>query len=231
MSETILIADDDIELSELLREYLVQEGFDVRLAHDGEAALQAARQPGLDALVLDIMMPGRSGIEVLKTLRRESVLPVLMLTARGDDLDRILGLELGADDYLSKPCNPRELVARLRAVLRRTAGGQAPGPLVVDDLELDPGTREVRRAGDRLDLTSTEFSVLQALLQHPGVPVSKRALYLAALGREPVRYDRSIDMHMSNLRRKLGQNADGESRIETVRGVGYQYRLSSAVQD
>lgn len=227
MPDTILIADDDIELCALLEEYLLQEGFAVRLAHDGERALAEARAPGLDAMVLDIMMPRRNGIEVLKALRRESALPVIMLTARGEDLDRILGLELGADDYLPKPCNPRELVARLRAVLRRAGQPGCATRLEVEDLELDPGKRELSRAGARVELTSTEFSVLQALLQKPGTVISKRDLYLAALGREPVRHDRSIDMHVSNLRRKLGPNPRGEPRIETVRGIGYQYRLGS----
>jgi two-component system response regulator CpxR len=227
MTETILIADDDIELCELLKEYLHQEGFEVRLAYNGGQALRESRTPGLDAMVLDIMMPGKSGIEVLKSLRAESALPVIMLTARGDDLDRILGLELGADDYLPKPCNPRELVARIRAVLRRSGGTMIPGVLAVEDLELSQGSRELLRAGDRVELTSTEFSVLQALLQRPGEVISKRDLYLAALGREPVRYDRSIDMHVSNLRRKLGPSPSGEARIETVRGIGYQYRVST----
>jgi two-component system response regulator CpxR len=225
MIETILIADDDRELCELLEEYLRQEGFSVRLAHDGETALSAALAPGVDALVLDIMMPGRSGIEVLKALRQQSALPVVMLTARGDDLDRILGLELGADDYLPKPCNPRELVARLRAVLRRAGGSAGPGAISVGDLQMDSGARELQRAGAPVELTSTEFSLLLALLQKPGEVISKRELYLAALGREPVRHDRSVDMHISNLRRKLGSGPQGESRIETVRGVGYQYRL------
>ncbi|MDX1460606.1 MAG: response regulator [Xanthomonadales bacterium] len=227
MPETILLADDDIELCELLEEYLEQEGFDVQTAHDGVSAIRAARSPGLDAMVLDVMMPGMNGIDVLKELRQSSDLPVVMLTARGEDLDRILGLELGADDYLPKPCNPRELVARLRAVLRRVSGQVGQGPIVVDDLSLDAGNREAFRDGERLSLTSTEFSVLLALLQKPGHVVSKRDLYLAALGREPVRYDRSIDMHVSNLRRKLGPRPDGEARIETVRGLGYQFRVAA----
>lgn len=224
--DTILIVDDDRELSELLREYLEQEGFAVRLAHDGLAALASARQPGLDAMVLDIMMPGRNGIEVLKALRRESQLPVLMLTARGDDLDRILGLELGADDYLPKPCNPRELVARLRAVLRRQRGSGMQAEIRIDDLELRPASRQLVRNGERVELTSTEFSIAQELLRKAGTVVSKRDLYLAALGREPVRYDRSIDMHVSNLRRKLGPAPHGADRIETVRGLGYLYVLA-----
>ena len=225
MADTILLADDDIELSGLLKEYLQQEGFDVRLAHDGEQALEEARRPGLDAMVLDIMMPLRNGIEVLKALRKNSDLPVVMLTARGDDLDRILGLELGADDYLPKPCNPRELVARLRAVLRRSGAKAPPGAIAVQDLRLNPGSRELLIGGVRVEVTSTEFSILLALLQKPGEVISKRDLYLCALGREPVRHDRSIDMHVSNLRRKLGRNPDGDARIETIRGIGYQYRL------
>ena len=225
MTDTILLADDDIELSGLLKEYLQQEGFDVRLAHDGEQALQAARKPGLDAMVLDIMMPLRNGIDVLKALRKDSDLPVVMLTARGDDLDRIIGLELGADDYLPKPCNPRELVARLRAVLRRSGAKAPPGALSVQDLKLNPGSRELLRGGARVEVTSTEFSILLALLQKPGEVISKRDLYISALRREPVRHDRTIDMHVSNLRRKLGPNPDGEARIETIRGIGYQYRL------
>jgi two-component system response regulator CpxR len=225
MPDTILLADDDTELCSLLEEYLQQEGFDVRLAHDGEQALKESSRPGIDAMVLDIMMPVRNGIEVLKELRQSSDLPVLMLTARGDDLDRILGLELGADDYLPKPCNPRELVARLRAVLRRSTGKVGSGAVSIQDLELHPGNRELLKEGKRVDLTSTEFSVLHALLQKPGEIISKRDLYLSALGREPVRYDRSIDMHVSNLRRKLGTGPDGENRIETIRGIGYQYNL------
>jgi DNA-binding response OmpR family regulator len=151
-----------------------------------------------------------------------------MLTARGDDLDRILGLELGADDYLPKPCNPRELVARLRAVLRRSGGHINTGQISVDDLELNPGNRELHKDGVRVELTSTEFSVLHTLLQKPGMVIKKRDLYLSALGREPVRYDRSIDMHVSNLRSKLGLNIAGEPRIETIRGLGYQYRVKAS---
>lgn len=223
MPDTILLADDDIELCDLLTEYLQQEGFDVRVANDGNEALREANRPGLDAIVLDIMMPGRNGIDVLKALRKSSEIPVVMLTARGDDLDRILGLELGADDYLPKPCNPRELVARLRAVLRRSSGQTQALNIRIDDLEFSRGNREVKKNGERIDLTSTEFSVLQALLLKPGEVISKRDLYLSALGREPVRYDRSIDMHVSNLRRKLGPNPSGEPRIETIRGIGYQF--------
>ncbi|MEE4173916.1 MAG: response regulator transcription factor [Xanthomonadales bacterium] len=225
MGERILLADDDVELGDLLTEFLEGEGFDVLRALDGVRALEAARDPGLDAVVLDIMMPGMSGTEVLKQLRRESELPVIMLTARGDDLDRILGLELGADDYLPKPCNPRELVARLRAVLRRSHAGSPVGAVQVADLELHAASRQLLKAGEPLSLTSTEFSLAQVLLQRAGTVVSKRDLYLAALGREPVRFDRSVDMHLSNLRRKLGPAPDGAARIETVRGIGYLLRV------
>lgn len=224
MTQTILIADDDAELCELLREYLGQEGFEVRIAHDGVQALAESRRPGLDAMVLDIMMPRMNGIDVLRNLRKESELPVIMLTARGDDLDRIIGLELGADDYLAKPANPRELLARIRAILRRSNAHSTIATLEVGDLVLNQGGRELRREGQLVDLTSTEFSIIQLLLQRCGEVVEKKDLYLAALGREPVAYDRSIDMHVSNLRRKLGPAKDGTERIETIRGIGYQYR-------
>ena len=225
MPPTILIADDDTELCELLREYLGQEGFDVRLAFDGEQALTESRRPGLDAMVLDIMMPKMNGIDVLRNLRKESELPVIMLTARGDDLDRIIGLELGADDYLAKPANPRELLARIRAILRRSNTQSTVAVLEVGDLVLNQARRELRCDGLLIELTSTEFSILQLLLQRSGEIVEKKDLYLAALGREPVAYDRSIDMHVSNLRRKLGLAKDGTERIETIRGIGYQYRF------
>ncbi len=225
MESTILLADDDTELSGLLKEYFESEGFDVRLAPDGTTALEEARKPGLDLAVLDVMMPGMSGMDVLKQLRMESKLPVIMLTARGDDMDRILGLELGADDYVPKPCNPRELLARIRAVMRR---GQSPGDqseISLDDLVLNHASRTLLKSGDPVDLTSTEFSILYALLQDRGEVVSKRDLYLSALGREPVPHDRSVDMHVSNLRRKLGSDPRGDNRIETIRGIGYQYRV------
>ena len=196
----------------------------MRVAHDGEQALVESRRPGVDAMVLDIMMPRMNGIDVLRHLRKESELPVIMLTGRGDDLDRIIGLELGADDYLAKPANPRELLARIRAVLRRSSSHSTIAILEVGDLVLNQGGREVRRGGQLIDLTSTEFSIIRLLLQHSGVVVEKKDLYMAALGREPVAYDRSIDMHVSNLRRKLGPAGDGSQRIETIRGIGYQYR-------
>jgi two-component system response regulator CpxR len=208
----------------LLQEYFETEGFQVRLVYDGRAALDEARKPGLDLVVLDVMMPEMNGMDVLRELRKESRLPVIMLTARGDDMDRILGLELGADDYVPKPCNPRELLARIRAVMRRAQSAADHGVLSVDDLELSQGSRTIHKSGQLVDLTSTEFSILQALLQHQGAVVSKRDLYISALGREPVPHDRSVDMHVSNLRRKLGPDHEGNNRIETIRGIGYQYR-------
>ncbi len=226
MQTTLLLADDDTELSGLLKEYFESEGFQVRLAPDGIAALEEARKPGLDLIVLDVMMPGKNGMDVLRELRRESKLPVIMLTARGDDMDRILGLELGADDYVPKPCNPRELLARIRAVMRRGQAAADHGIISLDDLELNQGSRTLKKSGEPVELTSTEFSILYALLQKRGEVVSKRDLYISALGREPVPHDRSVDMHVSNLRRKLGPDPRGDNRIETIRGIGYQYRVA-----
>lgn len=226
MHTNILIADDDVELCGLLREFFESEDFTVRLAHDGLAGLEAARQPGLDLVVLDVMMPQMNGLDVLRELRKESRLPVIMLTARGDDLDRILGLELGADDYVPKPCNPRELLARIRAVMRRAGSSVAQTVLQCEDLELNQGNRTLQKDGQPVELTSTEFSILQSLLQHRGEVVTKRDLYVTALGREPVAHDRSVDMHVSNLRRKLGPGRAGENRIETIRGIGYLYRVA-----
>ncbi len=225
----ILLADDDTELTEMLSQYLGAEGFAVEAAHDGEAALERARSGAFDLLVLDVMMPRKNGFDVLRELRAHSLMPVLMLTARDEDVDSIVGLELGADDYLPKPCNPRVLVARIRAILRRATGSaagaepQAPQTLTFDDLEMHTGTRRVTRNGEPVALTSTEYSVLEVLLRAAGHAVSKADLSERALGRKLTRYDRSLDMHVSSLRRKLGPLPDGEERIKTVRGVGYQY--------
>lgn len=220
----VLLADDDTELTAMLREYLGGEGLAVDTAHDGETALAKARSGAFDLMVLDVMMPKKNGFDVLRELRADSLLPVLMLTARDEDVDSIIGLELGADDYLPKPCNPRVLAARIRAILRRAAA--APGtesPLVLADLELHPGTRQVRRAGQPVALTSTEYGVLEVLLRAAGHVVAKAELSERALGRKLTRYDRSLDMHVSSLRRKLGPRPGGGERIQTVRGVGYQY--------
>ncbi|MFA7386262.1 MAG: response regulator transcription factor [Thiohalobacteraceae bacterium] len=223
----ILLADDDVELCTMLSEYLQAEGFVVDTVHDGETALARAQAVDYDLLLLDVMMPGKNGFDVLRALRPASALPVLILTARGDDVDSVLGLELGADDYLAKPSNPRVLVARIRAILRRAAPDpkDAAGlePLRIGDLELRPGTREVLVGGRALSVTSTEYSVLEVLVGSAGHLVSKSDLSRRALGRELGRWDRGIDMHISNLRRKLGSFPDGRERIKTVRGAGYQY--------
>lgn len=226
----ILLADDDVELSEMLVDYLGGEGFVVDAAHDGEAALRMALANRYDLLVLDVMMPKRNGFDVLRELRAKSLLPVLMLTARGEDVDSIVGLELGADDYLAKPCNPRVLVARIRAILRRAetqkesgAGNTHPEQISLDDVTLHTGTRAVTCGGQPIAMTSTEFSVLEALMREAGNVLSKTKLSERALGRKLDRYDRSLDMHVSSLRRKLGLLPDGQERIKTVRGVGYQY--------
>jgi two-component system response regulator CpxR len=225
----ILLADDDVELSDMLADYLGKEGFEVDTAHDGNTALTGALSAGYDLLVLDIMMPGRNGFDVLRELRAHSMLPVLILTARGDDVDSIVGLELGADDYLAKPSNPRVLAARIRAILRRVEGQGEPdgdsrsGRIVLNDLVIHSGSRAVECAGKPLSMTSTEFSLLHVLLREAGNVVSKTALSERALGRKLSRYDRSLDMHVSNLRRKLGPLPDGQERIKTVRGVGYIY--------
>lgn len=229
----ILLADDDIELCGMLKQYLEVEGFQVTMAHDGEAALNQARTGDDDLMVLDVMMPRLNGFDVLRELRRNSLMPVLMLTARGEDVDSIVGLELGADDYLPKPCNPRVLVARIRAILRRAQAqtqaseeANSPDTVKLGDLEIQTGSRNVVLAGKNIAMTSTEYSVLEVLLREAGHVVSKAVLAERALGRELTRHDRSIDMHVSSLRKKLGPIANGEERIKTVRGVGYQYTHS-----
>ena len=223
----ILLADDDVELGEMLSQYLAAEGFSVDTAQDGETALAKARSGNYDLVVLDVMMPRMNGFDVLRELRAKSLIPVLMLTARGEDVDSIVGLELGADDYLAKPCNPRVLVARVRAILRRaeSTGPQdgAPQVLKLGDLEIHPGTRRVQLRGEAVAMTSTEYSVLEVLLHEAGHVVSKATLSERALGRKLTRYDRSLDMHVASLRKKLGPLDGGEERIKTVRGVGYQY--------
>jgi two-component system response regulator CpxR len=222
----ILLVDDDEELTALLRDFLVREGFDIALAHDAESASAAVRDGSFDAMVLDVMMPGRSGLDLLRDLRRETALPVLMLTALGEDIDRILGLELGADDYLSKPCNPRELAARLRAVLRRVRG---EGSDTLTDLHNGPivlraASRSVSVEDQPIVLTATEFDLLALLLRETGRVVSKEQISQAVLGRPLGPFDRSIDVHISNLRRKLGNAADGSSPITTVHRSGYLLR-------
>ena len=222
----ILLADDDIELSDMLTDYLGKEGFDVDVAHDGDTALSKALANQYDLLILDVMMPNRNGFDVLRELRTRSLLPVLMLTARGDDVDSVVGLELGADDYLAKPSNPRVMVARIRAILRRAEahnGNERSGQIALDDLVMYTGSRTVMCGNIPISMTSTEFSVLDILLREAGNVVTKAILSERALGRKLSRYDRSLDMHVSNLRKKLGPLPDGQDRIKTVRGVGYIY--------
>jgi len=222
----ILLADDDVELSAMLSEYFTAEGFVVDIAYDGETALEKATATNYDLIVLDVMMPRKSGIEVLRELRRDFTTPVLMLTARHDDVDSIVGLELGADDYLGKPCNPRVLVAHMRSILRRSAERSSPATpdrLQINDLEMHAGSRTVMCRSVRIEMTSTEYSVLEALVRAAGHVVSKEDLSERALGRKFARFDRSLDMHVSNLRKKLGPQPGGDERIATVRGVGYQY--------
>jgi len=225
----ILLADDDTELCEMLTEYLTHEGFAVDVASDGTMALDKALAHEYDLIILDVMMPFQSGFDVLRQLRKTRTTPVLMLTARAEDVDSIVGLELGADDYLTKPTNPRVLVAHMRSVLRRARAQaletEVPAAeiLRLDDLEIHTGSRSVVCVGQPLEMTSTEYSVLEVLVREAGHVVTKAELSERALGRKLSPYDRSLDMHVSNLRRKLGSTPENGERIKTVRGVGYQY--------
>jgi DNA-binding response OmpR family regulator len=234
--ERLLIVDDDRELCELVAELLEGEGFEVEVSNRSDEGLSRALAGEHSLVVLDVMMPGMNGFEVLRRLRAEgSGVHVLMLTARGDDVDRIVGLEIGADDYLPKPFNPRELVARIQAVLRRarttTARGAAsstvststPERISVGDVEVDTGTRHVRRDRETVELTNVEYEILVLLLSAAGRVVTREELVRSALGREISVFDRSIDMHISHLRKKLGRRAGEIERIKTVRGVGYIY--------
>ena len=218
----LLLIDDDAELCNMLGEYLAPEGFTVTALHDGESGARAALSGSFDVVVLDVMMPRLNGIDALRRIRAASGVPVLMLTAKGDEVDRIVGLELGADDYLPKPFNPRELVARLRAILRRGVSASDHTMIHAGPLVMRPAERTAEWRGQMLDLTSTEFNLLEVLARHAGHVVSKVDLTEKALGRKLTRFDRSIDMHMSKLRSKLGTLDDGRSPIQTVRGVGYQ---------
>ncbi|MER2298741.1 MAG: response regulator transcription factor [Pseudomonas sp.] len=225
MSELLLI-DDDQELCELLGSWLTQEGFAVRACHNGQSARQALAEQAPAAVVLDVMLPDGSGLELLKQLRSEHAeLPVLMLSARGEPLDRILGLELGADDYLAKPCDPRELTARLRAVLRRSHPTATATQLEIGDLAFSPVRGVVSIEGRDMSLTLSESRILEALLRQPGEPLDKQELAQIALGRKLTLYDRSLDMHVSNLRKKVGPHADGRPRIVALRSRGYYYSL------
>lgn len=222
----ILLVDDDVELASLLKDYLEREGYEAQLTHDGETGAQTALGGAFDLIVLDVMLPRLNGIEALRRIRAASLVPVLMLTARGDDVDRVVGLELGADDYVPKPCTPRELVARIRAILRRTQGMGAPSgegetALSSGSLELRPERRSATWGGQSLELTAAEFNLLEVLVRHVGQVVDKNALSQEGMGRPLTRYDRSIDVHISSIRRKLATCTPTEL-IQTIRGVGYQ---------
>lgn len=226
--DRILVIDDDVELCSLVSEYLRPEGFQVESAHDGNSGLSRALGGDYALVVLDVMLPRLNGFEVLRKLRDSSRIPVLLLTARGEDVDRIVGLEIGADDYLPKPFNPRELVARIRAILRRTRGkGETPVPeaIRVGEVELDPATRSVLHRGKPVELTSVEFGLLQVLLREAGRVVTREALVDEVLGRKFSPFDRSIDMHVSKVRKKLGDSGS-EDYIKTIRGAGYIFALA-----
>jgi two-component system response regulator CpxR len=231
--DAILVIDDDRDLCDLLDEYLRPEGFDVETAYDGDKGLEKALTGKYSIIILDVMLPGRNdGYGVLKQIRSRASMPVLMLTARGDDVDRIAGLELGADDYLAKPFNPRELLARIRAILRRSgheareiSTGMPSVRYRVGDVEMDTGTRRVARDGKPVDLTAVEFGLLEMLLLKAGRTVTREELTRMVLGRPLAPYDRSIDVHVSKLRKKLGPDCSGAERIKSIRGSGYIYVL------
>jgi DNA-binding response OmpR family regulator len=222
--ERVLVVDDDAELCQLVKRFLTREGFDITWASGGAAGIERALAEDYSLIMLDVMMPGLDGFDVLHRIRRHSRTPVLMLTARGDTHDRIRGLEMGADDYLPKPFDPAELVARIRAILRRSAP-QWPVSAAISsgDIELDPGARAVRRNGTPVDLTTVEFDLLSALMRVAGTTVSREDLVRNVLRRDFSPFDRSIDTHVCNLRRKLGPFDDGGERIKGVRGAGYLY--------
>ena len=217
----ILLVDDDAELCNLLTQFLVREGYSVECAHDGAHGLERALDPGMDLVLLDVMLPNMDGFEILRQLRSRSKIPVMMLTARGEDVDRIVGLDLGADDYLPKPFNPRELAARIRAILRRYEPRPAtPERLEVNGVLLDTGTRQVFSSGQPVELTTFEFDVLEMLMRSAGRVLSRDDLMENFYNRKATPFDRSIDMHVSHLRKKLQR---GEELIKTIRGVGYQF--------
>ncbi|NMG49060.1 response regulator [Azoarcus communis] len=226
----ILLIDDDVELTTMLSQYLAHEGFEVHAAHDGESGIEELARRPYEIAVLDIMMPGLSGLETLQHIRQQSRVPVLMLTARGDGIDKVTGLNLGADDYVAKPCSPAELLARIRAILRRTqstipadAPPDTPRKLQAGPLELWPGSRQATWHGAPLELTGTEFMLLEVLARHVGNLVSKQDISMEAFNRPLTRFDRRIDVHISAIRQKLGNRPDGQPWIQNVRGLGYQF--------
>ena len=233
--ESILVIDDDVEMCSMLAEYLQSEGLQVETVHNGEHGLQRALSGEHSLILLDIMLPKINGIEVLRRLRTESNARVLLLTARGEEVDRIIGLEVGADDYVPKPFSARELLARIRAILRRPETGPAANSrvssrVVLGDVEMDKGTRSVRRAGSDVELTALEFNLLELLLRMAGQVVTRERVATAILGRQLSPFDRSIDVHVSKLRRKLGPQASGQERIKSIRSVGYIYTAQAQVE-
>jgi two-component system response regulator CpxR len=221
--ERILLVDDDVELCEVLVEYFAAEGFEVGTAHDGVRGLERARSGEHALMILDLLLPGLRGLDVLRELRAKSNLPVLILTARGEDVDRILGLELGADDYLAKPFNSRELLARVRAILRRVRPSSDGARIAIGDVTLDPAVRHAWRAGRPLSLTMAEFALLEVFLRHSGEVLSREQLAEQVLGRPLAPFDRSIDVHVSNLRKRLGDAAGAREHIRAIRGEGYVF--------
>jgi len=226
----LLLVDDDQELCALLGEFLATEGFEITMVHDGQAALDITQKQTFDVIVLDVMLPIYTGFEVLRKLRDYCQSPVLMLTAKGEDVDRIVGLEMGADDYLPKPCNPRELVARIRAILRRVDSNhpeQISDLIEVDNLQLQISAHTAQFSGKGLNLTGAEFTVLELLMRSAGQVISKETLTEKALGRKLTPYDRSIDVHVSNLRKKLSGEGAAKELIINIRGAGYMLTLAS----
>src|SRR6266404_8845339 len=227
-TEPLLVIDDDAELCKLVTRYLTREGFQIQSVNAGASGAELALSGKYALIVLDVMMPSVNGFDVLRRIRAHSRIPVLMLTAKGDALDRVLGLEMGADDYLPKPFNPQELAARIRAILRRARpaddGTRVPSqPFTVGDVEMDVGARVVRRDGEVLSLTTVEFDLLEVLLRAAGQVIDREKLTRDVLGREFSPFDRSIDTHVCNLRKKIGLLSDGTERIKGVRGIGYLY--------
>ena len=222
----ILLVDDDTELTSLLSDILEMEGFEILEANNGEEGLSKV-DDSIDLILLDVMMPKMNGTEMLRKLRENFSTPVLMLTAKGEEIDRVLGLELGADDYLPKPFSDRELLARMRAILRRTqtAGNDSrnntPDCLTYQDIDIYPGRQEVFCKGEPIEMTGTELALLSYFIQHPGKIIAKNELSLEVLGKRLAQFDRAIDMHVSNLRKKLPERTDGKPRIKTLRGKGY----------
>ena len=232
--DAILLIEDDTDLCAMLKDYLGRHGFSVVAMHDGERGLREALTGKFAMVLLDVMLPSLDGFEVLRRLRTSSSVSVLLLTARGEDVDRIVGLEIGADDYLPKPFNPRELLARMRAVMRRrggpeTAAAEAPAasPVALMGLELNVSARMVLYNGEALDLTAVEFNLLQMLMQFAGTVVDRDKLTEHALGRKQNAFDRSLDMHVSRLRRKLDEAGNLGDRVLTIRGTGYQLAIRS----